>query len=535
MSDPTVSETGSETGSGTADVMVSVIIPVYNTMPYLTECLSSVLGQSIGAEKLEIVAVDDGSTDGSAEELDRVAAAHPDVVRVLHQQNSGGPAQPCNAGLEVATGRYVFFLGADDYLGTEALERLVDSAEAWNSDVIFGRMKGENGRGVNQRIFARTVRELNFADHELAYALSNCKLFRRSLLSAQQIRYPTGMRFGSDQPFTVAAIMAARRTSVLNGYTFYHAVRRADASNISYATDWRTKLTGVVTIVDRLADLTPAGPVRDGLLRRHFGWELDQLLIRDLPGLRPGEQTELMSAVGGLAEKYLTDAMANRLSSAVRMRVRLAQLGDLDCLSRSIDYMLTHRDRELALVDGHELEELPPLRESHPDFWRAWAQLSTSEIGRRLSCCLSLERAETSGGRLVLTGRTALSCDSAAAVQVAVVGLADTEPVSAAGWRDSAPESMLQTGVELQPETGPGTDTDIGSRLRIELDLTAWPASAAEDHSRWSLRLWARSGGRIHDQPLQLATADLALPSSGLVLVADRTDRLLLHRDADED
>jgi glycosyltransferase involved in cell wall biosynthesis len=86
-------------------------------MPYLTECLNSLLGQTIGRNRLEIVAVDDGSTDDSGRELDRFAALHPDIVKVLHQQNSGGPAAPSNRALEVATGRYVYFIGSDDYLG----------------------------------------------------------------------------------------------------------------------------------------------------------------------------------------------------------------------------------------------------------------------------------------------------------------------------------------------------------------------------------------------------------------------------------
>src|SRR3978361_2097462 len=87
---------------------VSVVIAVYNTMPYLTECLKSVLGQSIGVDRIEVVAVDDGSTDDSGAELDRWAQRHPGTVKVIHQANSGGPAAPSNRALDVVTGRYVF-------------------------------------------------------------------------------------------------------------------------------------------------------------------------------------------------------------------------------------------------------------------------------------------------------------------------------------------------------------------------------------------------------------------------------------------
>ena len=76
---------------------VSVIVAVYNTMPYLTECLTSLVGQSIGAGRMQIVAVDDGSTDRSGAELDRFAARHPGLFTVVHQRQlrrSGRPVQP---------------------------------------------------------------------------------------------------------------------------------------------------------------------------------------------------------------------------------------------------------------------------------------------------------------------------------------------------------------------------------------------------------------------------------------------------------
>src|SRR5699024_8089002 len=166
---------------------VTAIVPVYNTMPYLTACLTSLVEQTIGHDRLEGIAVDDGSTDGSGEGVDRFATLYPDVVTAVHQPNSGGPASPCNRGLERATGRYVFFVGADDYLGTQALERLVAGADEWASDVIFGRMVGSDGRKVNQRIYACTEPDLTFTNSRLAYALSNTKLFRRSLLQQHQI------------------------------------------------------------------------------------------------------------------------------------------------------------------------------------------------------------------------------------------------------------------------------------------------------------------------------------------------------------
>ena len=123
---------------------VSVIVPLYNAMPYLTENIRSLANQTIGLDRLEIIYVDDGSTDGSGRRADSFARRHRDTVTVVHQAtNSGGPAVPNNVALSMAHGRYVFFLGADDYLGPQALQRMVDAADSNGSDVVAAR----SGRG----------------------------------------------------------------------------------------------------------------------------------------------------------------------------------------------------------------------------------------------------------------------------------------------------------------------------------------------------------------------------------------------------
>lgn len=134
---------------------VSVVIAAYNAMPYLTQCITSVAEQSIGRERLEVIVVDDGSTDGTPEELERLEGVYPDLLRVFRQENSGGPSAPRNLGLDHATGTFVFFLDADDRLGPEALERMVRMAEENGTDVVLGKMVGVGGRGAPTSMFRR--------------------------------------------------------------------------------------------------------------------------------------------------------------------------------------------------------------------------------------------------------------------------------------------------------------------------------------------------------------------------------------------
>ena len=109
---------------------VSVIVPVYNCERYLRECLDSVLAQTHTA--LELIVVDDGSTDGSAAIADAAAASDP-RVRVFHGPNAGQAAAR-NLGLDIATGDYIAFVDADDTVHPCMLQTLLDTAGRFGAD-----------------------------------------------------------------------------------------------------------------------------------------------------------------------------------------------------------------------------------------------------------------------------------------------------------------------------------------------------------------------------------------------------------------
>ena len=371
---------------------VTVIIAVYNTMPYLTRCLKSLVRQSIGLSRLEIIAVDDGSTDGSAAELDRFVRRFPDTFTVVHQANSGGPAMPSNRALRLATGRYVFFLGADDYLGRQALERLVAAGDRYNADVVAGRMVGCNGRFVPQTIFARTDPDVDLYASALPFALSNTKLFRRRLLEDHQLWFREDLPFGSDQPFTLAACVHAGRISVLADYDYYFAVRRHDATNITYRSSHRQRLACTAQIIADTVALLPPGPQRDAILHRSFSSELSKLTRPDFLQLDRAVQEHVATGIGHLADLYLTEPIAARLDVSRRIRLRLAQHHYFDQLIGTVRHNASHDPLPLTVDHGPDGDRLyaayPGFRDpihSNPDTWYLITDSPNQSIAHRLT------------------------------------------------------------------------------------------------------------------------------------------------------
>ncbi len=485
--------------------VVTVIIPVYNTMPYLTTCLDSLVDQSIGLESLQIITIDDGSTDGSSDVLDQYAVRHPGSFLVIHQGNSGSPAGPCNRGLDLATGQFVFFLGADDYLGSEALERLVRAAALWESDVIYGRMVGIGGRYVDQRMFDSSRREVTFLGSGLAYTLSNAKLFRRSLLEDHSIRYALDLRVGSDQPFTVSALLKSHRTSVLSSYKFYYAVRRADSSNLTYSEHWRTRLSGVTALIDHLADLVEEIEVRDALLERHFSWELSKLLRNDLNDLADPEGQALAQGVSALAFRYLTTGLSRKLTPKTRLPIRLAQANHLDTLRRVLDYQGEQPRPPLVLSGDRVFEWAPGFGES--GCCEDWYEVYADDLSKWLDTRVEPVAAQVEDHELELTGRVGVDPASREHTCLALQRVGHTELTSEFGRfpRGGAPEVDGAFPVHLdQPSTGEW------SGLRCRIDLRSLFHRKAPRNVRWVLRMRADMGPWTYDLPIRLGDVQLA-------------------------
>lgn len=301
-------------------VRVSVVVPVYNPGRYLDACVASLSRQSLPAGAFEVIFVDDGSTDGSGARLDGVAAEEPNM-RVVHIENSGWPGRPRNVGLESAGGEYVLFCDHDDWLGDEALERLVGTADRTGADVVVGREVG-HGRGVPLELFRRSVDDARLDTDPLVRLLTPHKLFRRALLHDHGIRFPEGRRRFEDHVFVLRAYFAARRISILADYPCYHWVTREGRANASDAyadpVAYYHDLREVLDVVD--ANTEP-GPVRDRLTAHWYRHRcLDRLRGERWSAAPSAHDLEVFEAVRDLARERIGQGVVGALPLSHRLR-----------------------------------------------------------------------------------------------------------------------------------------------------------------------------------------------------------------------
>jgi poly(ribitol-phosphate) beta-N-acetylglucosaminyltransferase len=253
-------------------VKVSVIVPVYNTGEDLGRCVTSVLAQTL--DDYEVIFADDGSDDGTEKRLDELEREH-ERVRVLHLPASGGPGGPRNAGVDAARGDFVYFLDDDDWLGEEALERMHAMALRNDADIVIGKMVG-HGRRVPRLMFRTNRDRADVLGDALCGILTPHKLFRRSFLAENDIRFPEGPVRLEDHRFVLRAYFRARTISVVGDYPCCHWVKRAGSYSRSLPepAHYHAVLGEVLDIVDEHVE---PGPTRD---RYYVHWYRGKILKR---------------------------------------------------------------------------------------------------------------------------------------------------------------------------------------------------------------------------------------------------------------
>ena len=200
-------------------MLVSIIIPVYNAAPYIKRCLDSCLVQT--HRGLEVICVDDGSTDGSGTMLDEYVARHTNV-KVVHQQN-GGVVAARKAAIDVATGEFCYFLDSDDWLPETALSDLLALVNN-DIDIAFGNQAIVGNDGTKER---RLLPQLELSGpeymNESLRHTNGCiggKMFRTEI--CRRLSIDTSMRLNEDLLMNIQAGAMARKARRLDKVNYFY-------------------------------------------------------------------------------------------------------------------------------------------------------------------------------------------------------------------------------------------------------------------------------------------------------------------------
>ena len=327
--------------------LVTVVVAVHDVRAYLDACVDSLLAQA--EADLEIVLVDDGSTDGSGARCDEYAAADA-RVRVVHQANAGLSAAR-NAGLDVARGEFVRFVDGDDWCDPDLVSDEVRVATRHDADLVVsgchvdvldaaGRLVSSTTRRPAFHTIAADGSEPPDVGLELVGLLGYAwnKLYRRELLTARRIRFTDGLSLVEDIVFNDEVLRSSRTVVLMPSAHVHYMQRPRTTLGTQERGDYLDQRLRALKAVDRVLTHWQVAPARRAEL-------LDRLRVQ---ALYAALRAAVVVPGRGLAERRRRVRTVVRSAAAAQLVRELADPAGLSLGERAL--VLTVRARAAGLV-----------------------------------------------------------------------------------------------------------------------------------------------------------------------------------------
>lgn len=181
------------------NIIISIIVPVYNVEQYLKKCLDSLVNQTM--KEIEIIVVNDASPDNSKDIMERYQKEYPETIKCVDREISAGPGAARNTGIRCAKGEYLLFIDGDDYADITMCEKLYQVAQETDSDIVSCEYKeGQEGnfREVDQ-FSTQVMGVLNYEKRRLLMSVHSvgpvAKIIRKSIIVDNELFFPEFMRY----------------------------------------------------------------------------------------------------------------------------------------------------------------------------------------------------------------------------------------------------------------------------------------------------------------------------------------------------
>ncbi|MDR2210033.1 MAG: glycosyltransferase [Spirochaetaceae bacterium] len=248
-------------------IKVSVIIPVYNTAPYLTRCLDSVCDQTL--TDIEILCINDGSTDRSLEIL-RDYEGRDSRVRVISFEQNKGVSVARNTGIDAAQGEYIGFVDSDDYVDLDFYEKLYTEVNGNGVEIVKGLelkiIHPDGSISVDKHNDKIRKNKIHF------WTEYTSAIFNRQFIQRNNIYFPEGLLVGEDPCFTLKASILSKSIRVIESAQYYY-VRRVNSLNSDI---WnKEKIQSYIKYIDYVANFAEKADLSRGDYKILFKWLLE--------------------------------------------------------------------------------------------------------------------------------------------------------------------------------------------------------------------------------------------------------------------
>ena len=321
---------------------------MFNAEETIGETLKSIQAEIAKSPEIswEVIAVDDGSTDGSIEVLESWKILLP--LQVFTSHHTGSPATPRNFGIQQATSEFVLFLDSDDVLMPGGLSAAIDYAIENGSEVVLPRLVSIDGRGVPRGMYSKNQPDVNLENSRIYWALNPMKLIRRSLLIENKIEFDTSLSRDEDQPFAFKTYLAAKKISILADPPVVGVRYLPSGANLTLRDYSKDELLKYLSVITQIMDEgIESKSTKQFLLIRNWEIEISREFIWKRLALMPKESwTSSLEDLHKFSEERLVPNMLPRTS--IRWRGIVGMIGsanypDLEKLVESRKLVLANQ------------------------------------------------------------------------------------------------------------------------------------------------------------------------------------------------
>ncbi|HHX99843.1 MAG TPA: glycosyltransferase, partial [Methanothermobacter sp.] len=291
---------------------ISIIIPVYNVENYIRNALNSIVRQSIGLEHLEVIMVNDCSTDSSGKIMDEYASKYLNFKAIHLPENSGAAGKPRNIGIENSNGNYLMFLDPDDYYNDDACEVLYNRIVAESVDIVFSRYvyvfenKIQRCHSIFGDLDEIKVKKIDEEPGLFTIPPSVwTKIFKRSFIVENDIRFPEGVP-AQDMTFVVHSFLEANGIVFLNNrFLFkYNRIRDSKGDKGISRNKNKKNLMGTIQSYSKTFDLLKNYGKEEfypTLFKGHLQFWMDGFILSNTSSI---EKRELLETISFLIEEF---------------------------------------------------------------------------------------------------------------------------------------------------------------------------------------------------------------------------------------